>query len=466
MSLSSLLATYTGLPNHCTPTSQYLLHFSSAFHSCVPTSLAFLSTVLGIFSIISWLFAQLPQIYKNYQLKSASGLSIYFLGIWLLGDLLNLLGAILTRQAGWQIVVAGYYVFVDVLLDFQYFWYTYRKSPRGKAVVTQGSSPGGPPNASDDGTLVCDSTSSGSSTIRPNTEDRKKDTNGVGRPPSSWDDNTLVNDTPPHGSLSRSPNTEDKKKGTKPVDVPTKPQESQGPSRNVSTSSKKRQRESPGSFSRANKRQGTQALGSPPTGLLFVSLLCVVLASASPLHLEIQAESRANSTSELVGSISSWCSTALYLGSRVPQIVKNIKRRSTDGLSPALFLAAFFGNLFYSTSIMANPLAWESYPPYGLNGWVGPEGSDKNTWRVLAAPFWLGAAGVLFMDATIGLQFLKFGEKSVVLQDREDRSRWRKVSGWMRGWVPSPNSPAEVNVDGDEQRRLLNEEGHDSYGAT
>ena len=431
MSLSSLSATYAGLPEHCTPTSQYLLRFSSAFHSCVPTFLALISTALGIFSIISWLFAQLPQIYKNYQLQSASGLSIYFLGVWLLGDLSNLLGAILTRQAGWQIVVAGYYVFVDVILDLQYFRYTYWKSSRKRMVVGYGSETERPDDGSEE---------------------------------------VSVGLSPPDGSSSGRTHGESIKPDTKALGIPAKARDSQGPRSDVSTSFSK-EKETLGSFSRPIERQGTPSFGSSPRTLLLVSMLCLALANASPLHLNIKDEPPATSSSDFVGRIVSWCSTVLYLGSRLPQIYKNALRRSTDGLSPALFLAAFFGNLFYSASVMTNPLAWQSYPPYGLHGWVGPEGSDRDHWRALAAPFWLGAAGVLALDATIGVQFLMFGEgdarKSVLVRDRKGRSRWRRVSGWMRGWVPSPSPSRTETVDDGDARRLLDASGRQGgYGAT
>ena len=430
----SLPATYASLPEHCTPTSQYLLRFSSAFHSCVPTSLAFLSTVLGIFSIISWLFAQIPQIYKNYQLKSASGLSIWFLMIWLLGDVSNLLGAVLTRQAGWQIVVAGYYVLMDVLMDIQYFWYTYRKSPRQGELVRYGSGTERRGNGSDDGVFV-----------------------GV---------------SPPNGTSTGSTHTEDRKSDMKSLDKSARSRNGQPPSRDVSTSFSKESK-APGSFNRTIRRQSTPSLGSSPRTLLLVAMLCVVLAHASPLQLHIKDEVPATPLSEIIGRISSWCSTVLYLGSRLPQIYKNLSRRSTQGLSPALFLAAFFGNFFYSASVMTNPLAWNSYPPYGLHGWVGPDGSDMKTWRRLATPFWLGAAGVLVLDAIVGVQFLIFGEggmkKSVLVQDHEGRSRWRGVSGWMRGWVPSPSLSVTESIDDDDDdsRRLLDRrESHSNYGAT
>lgn len=71
------------------------------------------------------------------------------------------------------------------------------------------------------------------------------------------------------------------------------------------------------------------------------------------------------------------------------------------------------------------------------------------------------------MDAAVGLQFLRFGEekKVVIVTDERGRSRWRRVSGWMRGWVPSP-SPERKEVEEDERpllQRGISDEG--SYGA-
>ena len=101
------------LPQNCEPAGEILEALSITFNTCIPSWLALISIALGTCSIISWLFAQMPQIYKNYRLKSTSGLSIYFLAEWLLGDLTNLLGCLFTGQATWQIVIASYYVFVD-----------------------------------------------------------------------------------------------------------------------------------------------------------------------------------------------------------------------------------------------------------------------------------------------------------------------------------------------------------------
>ena len=433
MPLQAMFDVPSNLPAHCTPTSQALVRFSSAFHICVPTPLAFLSTSLGIFSIISWLFAQLPQLYKNYQIQSASGLSIFFLAEWLLGDLTNLLGALFTRQATWQWVIASYYVTVDVALVFQYIWYSHvRPWRKGKRLA--GRTDNSPHDESSGDTLISDPPSDASSeTDHTYGGDSSEDKEPLRMPLETSD-----------SSSSR-----DKANFTFPL------HEKCGPKYSYQTT----------------KRIPSSSAAFPSSGaLLVVSMLCVVLTNASPLHMQDAESTSPESSYEVWGQILSWCSTALYLCSRMPQIYKNWRRRSTSGLSPVLFIAAFFGNLFYSTSLLCNSLAWASYPPYGLHGWADAQGSDRETWIKLAAPFFLGAAGVLLMDAIVGIQFLYFGdgEKIVRVEDRKGRGRWQRVNGWMRGWVPSP-SPArrmEAVVE-DERRPLVGRNGstEGGYGA-
>lgn len=411
------------LPDHCTPTSAFLTQFSANFHTCVPTTLAFISLLLGCFSILSWLCAQVPQVYTNYKLKSASGLSIFFLAEWMLGDAANLLGSLFTQQAAWQVVVAGYYVSVDLCLVFQYLWYSRFKPWRQKRL---------------DGQKV-----------------------GTTREGNGDSEGMLLGVSPPEGEgIASTPmDGTDDTPSSKPRDV--KP----NPFRMLNFSFSPREKSTPPSPSRIVSRP-SGALGPSPKTILLISMLLAILTNASPMQPTSTPPTSGPTSLETAGRFLSWISTVLYLGSRLPQIYKNHKRRSTAGLSPALFIAAFFGNLFYSTSLLTNPLAWDSYGPYGLNGWVGPEGSDRVEWVSLAAPFWLGSAGVLVMDGVIGLQFLRYGEekKLVVVTDERGRSKWRKVSGWMRGWVPSP-SPGENVGEQQESPLLQRETGRDrGYG--
>lgn len=417
----------SNLPEYCTPTNSFLVKFSSTFDTCIPTPLAFLSTCLGIFNVGAWLFALPPQIYKNFAQRSAAGLSVYFLSIWFLGDLTNLLGALFTGQASWQVVVAAYFVSVDVVLGGQYAWYTYIKPWRRRRSndktgnhrgdyedsgdVLEGVSPADSMEASDDG--------------ESHTPSSKKDT-----------DDKLAADAKPTSQRQHSRKSHINTARTYYSEKPS---------------------------SRKITRIRTRAPPSPPARTLLFLASLVALAAASPIPPVTTAASGEAKPLEFAGRILSWTSTILYLGSRMPQIYKNHYRRSTSGLSPVLFAAAFTGNLFYSTSVVTNPLAWASYPPHGLHGWVGSEGSDRSTWVALATPFWLGTAGVLVLDATIGVQFLRFGEGQAENAREGKRGRWHKVSGWMRGWVPSPGPDASSNGEG-EQRSLLRGDGGEDRG--
>lgn len=187
-------------------------------------------------------------------------------------------------------------------------------------------------------------------------------------------------------------------------------------------------------------------------------LACLMaMTQASPVHPSaptLTVSSHSPTGLETAGTVLSWSSTFLYLGSRLPQLYKNYKLQSTAGLSPSLFAAAFCGNLFYSLALATNPFAWSDMGPHGGHGWAGPAGSDRQTWVAAALPFFLGAAGVLGLDASVGVQFLMYGERKakviVVEEGQGQKWRWRRVSGWMRGWVPSFGEG-----DGSERQGLL-----------
>ena len=424
---SSLASTLTALPlpHHCDPTTPFLYDLSTYFHTCIPTPLALLSTTLGTLSIVSWLFAQLPQIYKNYELQSTAGLSIFFLVEWCLGDTTNLLGALFTRQAGWQIVVAGYYVFVDVCLVSQYFWYTYiKRQVEGWSLHSASDSD---TDADDSDSEVINNLSPINSNFRPEVSTQGEADTGPAAKPQPVDAPRFANINYEKGASSPS----------SPIVVRI--------------------------FESASS--AWNPVPSPRT-VLYVSALCALMSTASgsptpaasqpiPSHLH-----RVSTPTEIAGTILSWMSTILYLGSRLPQLYKNWDRQSTAGLSPLLFMAAFSGNMFYSSSLLTNPNAWNDFPPYGGDGWAGPEGSKRWEWIARAAPFFLGAAGVLALDGAMGVQFLLYRERTeekiIKVRDALGRSRWQKVNGWMRGWVPSVAGKERV-VAIEEGERLLSE---------
>lgn len=427
------------LPAHCAPSNEILHHLSSHFHTCIPTPLALISTAFGILSIVSWLFSQLPQIYKNWSISSTSGLSFLFLLAWGLGDLSNLLGAAFTHQAAWQVVIGSYYVFVDFCLVSQWIWY--EKLGHGKSAHLawrnkNGQSDEWPDNGMGDVIIQ-------------------------GVSPPSWADSRLADrqkssDKGAQGDCIKIP--EPRVQFRAPI-FGDKPSE-QGES---ATSSP--QAISDGRRSLWSHTFSPTSAQSPRTVTAIAGMASLARAAPvrNPLQVSTGAASAAPSALAFAGFLFSWTSTVLYLGSRLPQLIKNYQRQSMAGLSPQLFLAAFCGNLFYSLALVTNPCAWSDFEPYGAGGWVDAEGSRRVEWVAAALPFFLGAAGVLGLDACVGLQFLLYGDNHtqlvVVDKGKRDKRSWRRFSGWMRGWIPNVEAEAR-----EEDERLL--AYHDRVGET
>ncbi|CAI9596155.1 unnamed protein product, partial [Staurois parvus] len=100
---------------------------------CVENSWEYWSVIIGLVSIVCFLFAALPQLYVAYKNgKVDQALSLGFLLCWLGGDFTNLVGCYLTRQLPIQIVTAIFYVNMDLIMISQFAYYKLKnKSMKG-----------------------------------------------------------------------------------------------------------------------------------------------------------------------------------------------------------------------------------------------------------------------------------------------------------------------------------------------
>lgn len=124
-------------------------------------------------------------------------------------------------------------------------------------------------------------------------------------------------------------------------------------------------------------------------------------------------------TLDILGQVFGYLCAVFYLGSRVPQLLLNYRRKSTDGVSLLFFLFACIGNLTYVLSIMA-------YSP-ACQGTVSAEnslGEFSHRHRphcrpgeaaalygryVLVNLSWLvGSFGTLLLDMAIFVQFFLY----------------------------------------------------------
>lgn len=102
------------------------------------------------------------------------------------------------------------------------------------------------------------------------------------------------------------------------------------------------------------------------------------------------------STQEIVGCAIGSISSMFYLCSRLPQIITNFRRRSTEGLALSLFCMVILGNLTYGLGILLkNPDLGQSEANYIEHH----------------LPWLIGSLGVMSLDMIIIFQFFAFKVK-------------------------------------------------------
>ncbi|KAF8517341.1 PQ-loop-domain-containing protein [Gautieria morchelliformis] len=262
---------------------------------CLTPNSEVLSNVLGWISIGCWIIVYSPQFIENYQLKSGEGLSVAFVLVWLVGDLTNLLGAVLAGLLPTIIVLAVYYSLCDIGLLCQIYYYR-QTHPVHLSTPEQ-----------DESTRLLPSSQMEHPAHRPRYR-------------------RLLNQFAPYG-----------------------------------------------------------------LGILFV---LTVGAAAYWINTD-QTQSRGGCPKlgkredllEWKSQLSGWVSAVLYLGSRIPQISKNVATKCV-GLSPVLFFFAIAGNATYVASILV-----VSIEP-----------------RYLAVnASWLAGSGLtIFLDLVVLAQFIYF----------------------------------------------------------
>lgn len=101
----------------------------------------------------------------------------------------------------------------------------------------------------------------------------------------------------------------------------------------------------------------------------------------------------------LLGTVFGWISAVGYILSRIPQILENYERKSTEAISLGMFVIAVFGNTTYSLSIILYNDSWEELQP--------------------ALPWLVGSLGTICFDFTINFQYFyyKKNNTTVVLMD-------------------------------------------------
>lgn len=110
---------------------------------------------------------------------------------------------------------------------------------------------------------------------------------------------------------------------------------------------------SPGSSYGSTGNSPKSRPGTP--SLLTTASAAAIMNSATINAMPILTRREVETTSlHSWGFILAWACTCVYVSSRCPQLYKNYKRKSVEGVSPILFAAALMGNLGYTLSILTS----------------------------------------------------------------------------------------------------------------
>ncbi|KAJ5104730.1 hypothetical protein NUU61_002077 [Penicillium alfredii] len=353
------------------------------------------SGICGSISIACWVVVFSPQIIENFRRGSADGLSLLFLIVWLAGDVFNILGAVLQGVLPTMIILAVYYTLADIVLLGQCFYYrgfniTEELSSSSPAPESSTPAATGALNATDGSGSDGAATPTERSALLPKSNGHVDITgHGHGEHPST------ARTYPPATPFIEP--TQDSIRGTR------SPQ--------------------------ARRRISTlQAIFFNITA---IALVC----TAGVLGWYVSPGSKTSTTPDPLildplGQVFGYLCAVLYLGSRVPQLLLNFRRKSTDGVSLLFFLFACIGNLTYVLSILA-------YVPVCPSAAVLSEQSHRLHARcrpgeaaalygryILVNLSWLvGSLGTLLLDMAIFVQFFLYRDGKGDETDEEDEGR-------------------------------------------
>ncbi|KAK0630769.1 PQ loop repeat-domain-containing protein [Bombardia bombarda] len=323
-----------------------------------------ISGICGSISIACWVVVFSPQIVENFRRGGADGLSVQFIIVWLLGDVFNIMGAVMQGVLPTMVILAFYYTLADFVLLGQCFYYrgfTWRDAevpskPKRRVTTTTTTSDVEPP--SERSRLLSSSSSH-----------QQQHAGALERRGSDW------SHLSPAVPLAA-------------TDIPLPPP------------------------------PPSTRLQAVAFNLLAVLMVCAAgvagwwlsrgYGSSGKPDVELTDPSESTDdglTLNFWGQIFGWLCAALYLGSRLPQLLLNWRRKSTDGVSMLFFLFACLGNLTYVMSILAYDPVCE-----GSDGECKAGEAAGIYWQyILVNLSWLaGSAGTLLLDLGIFWQFFMY----------------------------------------------------------
>lgn len=232
-----------------------------------------------------------PQILENFRRGSCDGLSLHFLTLWLLGDIFNVMGALLQDVLPTMIILAMYFTVADIVLLAQWFFYT-GFTWKEKVLPT------------------------------------------TMKPVEIWESNettALLDETAADERQSRKDDNESYSQSSSALTIV--------PEKTATSLTYTR--------SQMHLRNAVAILLVCTTGMVSWYLIHHFTSSSQ------SASVRGVQELDIWGQVFGWLCAVTYFGSRFPQLILNWRRKSVEGLSMLFFLFACLGNLTYVLSIVA-----------------------------------------------------------------------------------------------------------------
>ncbi|PLB43127.1 PQ loop repeat protein [Aspergillus steynii IBT 23096] len=366
-----------------------------------------LSGICGSISIACWVVVFSPQIIENFRRGSADGLSLLFLVVWLAGDVFNILGAVLQGVLPTMIILAVYYTLADIVLLGQCFYY------RG---FTLKDEPSSPPPAQDD-TENADPTSERTALLSSKPNGSSYQSNGTQNQHGNGHVTSTSTSTaqPPldhrrHSAASSTfrdilhPSVDGTHLSPATPFIEPSPKQT-APARHIST---------------------IQSILFNVSAILLVCAAGILGWYVSPGSSKNKGDEQPPDDNSLSfdtwGQVFGYFCAVLYLGSRLPQILLNYRRKSTEGVSLLFFLFACIGNLTYVLSILAYSPVCRGDALEQTNRCRPGETSALYGRYILVNLSWLiGSLGTLFLDMCIFVQFFLYQDSGYTENEPTDQ---------------------------------------------
>ncbi|OQE08345.1 hypothetical protein PENVUL_c010G00786 [Penicillium vulpinum] len=257
------------------------------------------SGLLGSVSMTCWFFLLVPQLIENYRNGNSEAISLLFISVWLIGDIANLAGGLLSGLVPVIIAIAVYFCIADGVLITQCVYYKVRNSRREPFHRRRSSTETPDPTTPLLGRRFSDSL--------PSSQSRRRSSGSLRGYQADGRRESEVEDT-----LAKIVEEND-----------------------------------------YGRKAWVKNLGSI-AGIFLIGMAGWTVAWQTGMWAPAPLDNSNGSEEAIGGLVLGYFSAVCYLGARLPQIYKNYSEKSCEGLSLLFFILSLLGNLTYGAGILCH----------------------------------------------------------------------------------------------------------------